>query len=220
MLMNKPTFVLAVNQDLIRLGFEYLIQAEIRNHPIEIVTTKSELRRALAMNDVPVVIIDFDTFDFSGIEEVATLAQAFPESKWLFVTNKISETFVLPLTSAMQGANLILKTNTHEIVVAALHATMAGKKYFCSEALDVILEGRSRKQIDHKSILTATENELVQLLAQGKTTKEIAEERCLSHHTVNTHRKNIFRKLEVNSVQELIKYALKHGLVDLTEYYI
>jgi Response regulator containing a CheY-like receiver domain and an HTH DNA-binding domain len=218
--MNKPTFVLAVNQDLIRLGFEYVIQAEIRNHPIEIVTTKSELRRALAMNDLPVVIVDFDTFDFSGIEEMATLAQAFSESKWLFVSDKVNETFVLPLTSALPGANFILKTNTHDIIVAALQSTMAGKKYFCSEALDVILEGRTRKHIDHKSLLTPTENELVQLLAQGKTTKEIAEERCLSHHTVNTHRKNIFRKLEVNSVQELIKYALKHGLVDLTEYYI
>ncbi len=218
--MSQPTFVLAINQDLVRLGFEYLIQSEVRNNPIEIVTTKSELRRALAMNDVPVVLVDFEAFDFIEIEEVATLSQAFPESKWLFVADKVNEVFVLSLTTAIQGANFILKTNTQDIVVAAITATIQGKKYFCSEALEVILEGRTRKTIDHRSILTPTEYELVQLLAQGKTTKEIAEERCLSHHTVNTHRKNIFRKLEVNSVQELIKYALKHGLVDLTEYYI
>lgn len=218
--MSQPTFVLAENQDLIRLGFEYLIQAELKNAPIEIVTAKSELRRALAMNDAPVVIIDFDSFDFTGIEEVAALAVAFSESKWLFVADRVNENFILPLTSAVTGANFVLKTNNQDILVAALQATAQGKKYFCSEALDVILEGRTRKPIDHKSILTPTEKELVQLLAQGKTTKEIAEERCLSHHTVNTHRKNIFRKLDVNSVQELIKFALKHGLVDLTEYYI
>ena len=69
-------------------------------------------------------------------------------------------------------------------------------------------------------MLTHTELELVQLFTQGKTSKEIAELRCLSYHTVNTHRKNIFRKLELNNVQELIKFALKNGLVDLTEYYI
>lgn len=79
---------------------------------------------------------------------------------------------------------------------------------------------RMKEQKSRTDHLTATELELIQLLAIGKTTREIAELRCLSYHTINTHRKNIFRKTSVNSVQELIKYALKNGLVDLTEYYI
>jgi DNA-binding CsgD family transcriptional regulator len=91
------------------------------------------------------------------------------------------------------------------------------KKYYCSEALQIIMEEESLPKIIG---LTPTELELVHLLTQGKSAKEIAEIRSISLHTINTHRKNIFRKVGVNNLQELIKYALKNGLVDLTEYYI
>jgi DNA-binding NarL/FixJ family response regulator len=68
--------------------------------------------------------------------------------------------------------------------------------------------------------LTRTETEILKEIALGKTTKEIAAARCSSFHTVNTHRKNIFRKLEVNTAYEATKYALRAGLVDSAEYYI
>lgn len=68
--------------------------------------------------------------------------------------------------------------------------------------------------------LTKTETEILIDIANGMTTKEIAEKRFSSFHTVNTHRKNIFRKLSVNNVHEATKYALKAGLVDSAEYYI
>jgi DNA-binding CsgD family transcriptional regulator len=69
-------------------------------------------------------------------------------------------------------------------------------------------------------VLTETETEIVKAIAQGKTTKEIAEERFSSIHTITTHRKNIFRKLGVNTAHEVIKYALRAGLVDSSEFYI
>ena len=65
-----------------------------------------------------------------------------------------------------------------------------------------------------------TETEIVKAIAQGKTTKEIANERFSSVHTITTHRKNIFRKLGVNTAHEVIKYALRAGLVDSSEFYI
>ena len=68
--------------------------------------------------------------------------------------------------------------------------------------------------------LTATETDILKDIALGMTTKEIAEKRFSSFHTVNTHRKNIFRKLGVNNVHEATKYALRAGLVDSAEYYI
>jgi DNA-binding NarL/FixJ family response regulator len=68
--------------------------------------------------------------------------------------------------------------------------------------------------------LTKTEKEILRDIALGMTTKEIAERRFSSFHTVNTHRKNIFRKLGVNNVHEATKYAFKAGLVDAAEYYI
>ena len=68
--------------------------------------------------------------------------------------------------------------------------------------------------------LTRTETEILKDIALGMTTKEIAEKRFSSFHTVNTHRKNIFRKLGVNNVHEATKYALRAGLIDSAEYYI
>ena len=70
------------------------------------------------------------------------------------------------------------------------------------------------------NVLTATETEIVTAIAQGKTTKEIAQERFSSIHTITTHRKNIFRKLGVNTAHEVVKYALRAGLVDSSEFYI
>lgn len=72
----------------------------------------------------------------------------------------------------------------------------------------------------HSKVLTHTEIEILRGVAQGKTTKEIAYERYSSIHTVNTHKKNIFRKLQVNTAHEAVKYAFRAGLVDPSEFYI
>ena len=78
------------------------------------------------------------------------------------------------------------------------------------------------KQSEEKNngVLTATEMEIIKAIAQGKTTKEIAEERFSSIHTITTHRKNIFRKLDVNTAHEAIKYAIRAGWVHPSEFYI
>ena len=68
--------------------------------------------------------------------------------------------------------------------------------------------------------MTDTEKEILKEIAIGRTTKEIAANRNLSFHTIITHRKNIFRKLEVNNVHEATKYAMRAGLIDMAEYYI
>lgn len=220
--MKSPHFIIADSHDLCRLGLTVIIQDQFKPSTIESVTSKSELRKALAINDESLVVIDFVNMNFTQIEDVIILSKAFPQSKWLFVSEKANETFILPLTSAFEKANFIFKSNDYDVIASALIATDAGKKYFCSETLQIIMED-SKRMKEHKSRnhhLTPTELEIIQLLAIGKTTREIAALRCLSYHTINTHRKNIFRKMDVNSVQELIKFALKNGLVDLTEYYI
>ena len=91
-------------------------------------------------------------------------------------------------------------------------------RFISQRALEVIIN--QQQEDDHPSILTETETEIVRAIAQGKTTKEIANERFSSVHTITTHRKNIFRKLGINTAHEVIKYALRAGLVDSSEFYI
>jgi DNA-binding NarL/FixJ family response regulator len=220
--MNEVTFIIAENNDLCRLGLKCIVHDQIQSPTLHFVSTKLELHSTLLVNPEAVVIIDFDSLGIEHIDEVTILSVCFPKSNWLFVSDIPDETFLMPLTASFSRANFILKTNDYDIIASAVLATAYGKKYYCSEALQIIMDGHNRKRENtaKRSLLTTTELELVQLFTQGKTAKEIAELRCLSHHTINTHRKNIFRKLELNNIQELIKFALKNGLVDLTEYYI
>jgi len=220
--MDEITFIIAENCDLCRLGLACIIQDQVQLPTIVTVSTKLELHKALLYNEDATVIIDFDSLAIENIDEVIVLSTCFPRSNWLFMADIPDETFLMPLTASFERANFILKSNDYDVITMAILDTLAGKKYFCSEALQIIMDGHNRKKesVGKRNLLTHTELELIQLFTQGKTSKEIAELRCLSYHTVNTHRKNIFRKLELNNVQELIKFALKNGLVDLTEYYI
>ena len=95
---------------------------------------------------------------------------------------------------------------------------MASTRFVCQRMMEVLLAPKQEEQ--EKINLTKTETEILKDIALGMTTKEIAEKRFSSFHTVNTHRKNIFRKLGVNNVHEATKYALRAGLVDSAEYYI
>ena len=91
-----------------------------------------------------------------------------------------------------------------------------------SQVLDVLLERKAnpRPTAGEAGKLTATELEIVRLIAQGLTNKEIAIRKKLSYHTIITHRKNIFRKLGISNSSELLMYAMRAGLIDTTEYYI
>jgi len=220
--MAEATFIIAENNDLCRLGLKCIIHDQIQSPIIHFVSTKIELHSTLLLNSEAVIIIDFDSLAINSIDEVSVLSICFPQSNWLFISDIPDETFLMPLTASFGKANFILKTNDYDVIATAILSTVSGKKYYCSEALQIIMDGHNRKKesTGKRSLLTSTELELVQLFTQGKTAKEIAELRCLSHHTINTHRKNIFRKLNINNIQELIKFALKNGLVDLTEYYI
>jgi len=108
-----------------------------------------------------------------------------------------------------------------EELFEALEATLKAKKYFSNELLDLLFESTEKKnQADESGQLTISEIEIVRLIADGLTTKEIASRKFISFHTVISHRKNIFRKLGVTSISELIMYSIKAGWINTIEYHI
>lgn len=102
--------------------------------------------------------------------------------------------------------------------------SLGKERFICNHVSNLLLAGNGSSSPTHPTIkddlLTTAERSILKEIALGKTTKEIAAERNLSFHTVNSHRKNIFRKLGVNNAHEATKYAMKAGIVDLVEYYI
>ena len=214
--------IIADNQDLTCIGLTQLL-AEQGLSSVEYAKNKSALEIALRSKSEVLVIIDYLLFDFEEVKELALLANRFSKTNWLFLIDVLDESWVYQVSESLPKANITLKKGSKEELLTALSSSKNDRKYYCSEALDIILGNKkSNASVSDKRILqlTATEKEIVQLLAQGKTTKNIANERHLSYHTIITHRKNIFRKLEINTLYELTKYALKNGLADLTEYYI
>ena len=99
----------------------------------------------------------------------------------------------------------------------ALQSAAMGKRYISQRTMEILIT--QKQEESEPAVLTATEKEIVRAIAQGKTTKEIANERFSSVHTITTHRKNIFRKLNINTAHEAVKYALRAGLVDTSEFY-
>jgi len=114
-----------------------------------------------------------------------------------------------------------MKDGSIDELKSALKESLKGNRYISSHVSNILLDNsRKTDAALPKNLLTTTEQEILKEMAMGKTSKEIAGNRFVSVHTIMTHRKNIFRKIEVNTIYEATKYAMRAGIVDTLEYYI
>lgn len=179
---------------------------------------KAELMLALKDNDDTVVVLDYTSFDINDADELLILQQRFSHTRWLLFSEDLSADFVRVLIASSMQFSILLKESPMSEIKEAMKFCIHGNRYICQRMTEVLLA--PSQDVEEKINLTKTETEILKDIALGMTTKEIAEKRFSSFHTVNTHRKNIFRKLNVNNVHEATKYALRAGLVDTAEYYI
>lgn len=179
---------------------------------------KAELMLALKDNDDTVVVLDYTSFDINDADEFLILQQRFTHTRWLLFSEDLSADFVRVLIASSMQFSILLKESPMSEIKEAMKFCIHGNRYICQRMTEVLLA--PSHDVEEKINLTKTETEILKDIAMGMTTKEIAEKRFSSFHTVNTHRKNIFRKLNVNNVHEATKYALRAGLVDTAEYYI
>lgn len=212
---NSSNIIIADNQDITCAGLQHVCAA-MEACRTERAEDKATLIERLAMSPASVVVLDYTLFDINDIAELSILALRFPEARWVIFSEDLSTDFVRQLM-ASQSFSVVLKESPLHEIKAAIQYAMSGKRFICQRMAEQLLVPADKEE---KLNLTPTETEILKDIALGMTTKEIAERRFSSFHTVNTHRKNIFRKLGVNNVHEAIKYALRAGLVDSAEYYI
>ena len=152
------------------------------------------------------------------------LHERFKEADWLLFSDELSLPFLRQVLFSSMAFGVALKDNSKEEILTALQCASRKERFICNHVSNLLLAGTGSSSPTHPTIkddlLTTAERSILKEIALGKTTKEIAAERNLSFHTVNSHRKNIFRKLGVNNAHEATKYAMKAGIVDLVEYYI
>ena len=209
--------ILADNQDITRAGLQFILQT-FNNCPYHVVSDKSSMIQLLKEHADTIVIMDYTLFDINDIEELMVLSQRFTKVQWVMFSEDLSIDFANRLIVTLPQASILLKESPLGEIRECLSHVMHRRRYLCQRMMEMLLI--NNRQEEEKTILTKTENEILKDIALGMTTKEIAEKRFSSFHTINTHRKNIFRKLNVNNVHEATKYALRAGLVDSAEYYI
>ena len=212
-------FILADNQELTRLGLKTLL-SEYTNSNVSIVEDKAALIDLLRQDSHVVVVIDFTLFDFSDEDSMFIVSERFPDAIWLLISEDLSHATIKRFLYNSKRFSIVFKDTPIHILREAINVTLTGSRYICQHATEALLAGQQEEQKNPTATLTATELDVLKAIAQGRTTKEIAAERCSSIHTINTHRKNIFRKLGVNTAHEAVKYAFRAGLVDTSEFYI
>jgi DNA-binding NarL/FixJ family response regulator len=209
--------LLADDHKMIRAGLRLVLaqQADIMiageaDDGREAVTLAAELKP-------DVVVMDVGMPNLNGIEASLQIKQARPETAIVMLSMHSDEGYILRALRA-GAAGYILKDSAEADLVGAVHAVAEGKSFFSPKVSRILLEDYMRKlkktgAEDSYDLLSAREREILQLVAEGKSSKEVANLLNLSVYTVETHRGNIMQKLNLRGIPELILYAVRKGIV-------
>lgn len=215
--MVSIRILLADDHTILRKGLRLLLEREPGFGVVGEASNGKEVVDAVSRHSPDVVIMDIAMPMMNGIEATKRIAEAYPKTAVVILSVHSDEAYVLRALKA--GARgYLLKDSAESDLIQAVRAVTAGKAFF-SPAVSKILADDYVRQVreqgveDPYDLLTARERELLQLIAELKTTKEIAELLCLSPHTVDTHRGNLMQKLNIHSIPEVILYAVRRGVV-------
>ena len=211
-------YIIADNQELTRFALESLLQKDEEN-VIYRAFDRAGLVELLKEHESAVVLLDYTLFDFADEDQLLIVAERFSLSDWILISDELTPQFIRRVVYSSHQFSVVYKDGPLSEVSEALSAVNRHTRYLSQRALETIIT-QQQQEDEMPSVLTTTEMEIVKAIALGKTTKEIAAERFSSIHTVTTHRRNIFRKLGINTAHEAVKYALRAGLIDSSEFYI
>ena len=210
-------YIIADNQELTAYALQSLLKRD-EGSAIFRAVDRAGLTELLKEHEDAVVFLDYTLFDFADDDQLLIVAERFSLSEWILISDELTPQFIRRVVYSSHQFSLVFKDGPMSEIREALQSVNRHTRYLSQRALETII---SQQQEEEKpDILTSTETEIIKAIALGKTTKEIAAERFSSIHTVTTHRKNIFRKLGINTAHEAVKYALRAGLIDPSEFYI
>ena len=214
------TYIIADNQYITRAGLLFLLQQQSEVTQLVIASNKQELIQQLRHHPEAAIILDYTLFDTSTADELLVIASRYDQVRWLLFSDELTSSFLRQIIYSSERFSIVMKEENETEINRALAALNGGDRYLSPQVVQQI-EGELPQNNDSKpQPLTKSECAILKEIALGKSTKEIANEKNLSFHTVNSHRKNIFKTLKVNNAQEAVRQAIKSGIIELMEYYI
>jgi len=215
--MNTVRILLADDHTVVRKGLGLLLESHAG---FKVIAEAADGREAVAMAEAhrpDVVVLDVAMPLLNGIEAARQISAKLPEIAIVFLSMHSDEGYVLKALKSGAKAYL-LKDSAEYDLINAIKAVSEGKAFFSPAISRMLVEDymrqmREREVEDSYELLTTREREILQLFAEGKSAKEVAAILSLSLYTVETHRSNIFQKLNLHSVAELILYAVRKGVI-------
>jgi len=210
---EKIHILLADDHSVVRQGFKMILAAQ---PDMEIVGEAANGREAVEFAgqlQPDVVVMDVAMPELNGIEATRRLADVSPRTRVLALSMHKDSVYVREILRA--GARgYLLKDAISSDLLAAVRAVSRGEGYLSPGVSDAVLNDYRRHVTDPIDLLTSREREVLQMIAEGKTNKEIAVVLNLSVYTVDAHRGRIMEKLNLHSGNELVRFAVRYGLVD------
>ena len=214
---KKIRILLADDHNIMRRGLRLLLE---RQPGFEVVGEAADGRQAVERAEATkpdVVVLDIAMPNMSGIEAAQRISASLPQTAIVILSMHSDEGYVLRALKA--GAKgYVLKDSAENDLIEAIKAVGEGKAFFSPEISNILVEDyvremRKRGAEDSYELLTPREREILQMLAGGKSNKDIATVLNLSLYTVETHRRNLQDKLNLHSLAELILYAVRKGII-------
>ncbi|MDD2239974.1 MAG: response regulator transcription factor [Kiritimatiellae bacterium] len=211
--------ILADDHELMREGLKALIQNEMDMEVVGEANNGVQTVEMARQTGAHLVVMDVSMPDLNGIEATRKIISANPHIKIVALSGHANKEFVREMLTAGASA-YVLKKRAYEELLRAIRAVMKGKKYLSSDIARGVVDDYielSSSISDNPAfiVLTDREREVLQQLAEGNSTKEMASALGVSVKTVETHRRNIMEKLNLHSVAELTKYAIREGITSV-----
>ena len=164
-----------------------------------------------------IVIMDIGMPIMNGVEATEILKKELPDIKVIAISMHSDKHFIKGMLEA-GASGYLLKSCTYDQLIEAINAVYSGKKYLSNKITEVIIHdylGKEEEIPNNDPKLSERESEILKLFAEGKTSREISELLFVSVKTVGTHKQHILEKLELKTTTDLVKYALKKGIISL-----